>query len=107
MPPWKIGQDGSTDKNQMATKDIEATIATAQAAYDQGDKSLPFIFGLAVPQYLYCEWFRQDNLPERANYLGYLSTKDLYPDFEAIKYVDYVQEVVDGKGKSIYANREF
>ena len=89
----------------MATKDIEATIATAQTAYDHSDKSLPFIFGLAGPQYLYCEWFRQDNLPERAEYLGYLNTKDLYPDFEATKYVDYVDEVMEGKVKSIYANR--
>ncbi|RBR10679.1 uncharacterized protein FIESC28_09385 [Fusarium coffeatum] len=92
-------------RNLMATKDIEVTIATAQTAYDQSDKSLPFIFGLAGPQYLYCEWFRQDNLPERAEYLGYLSTKDLYPDFEAIKYVDYVDKVMEGNAKSIYANR--
>jgi len=89
----------------MPTKDIEATIAEAQVKYNASDKSLPFIFGLAGPQYLYCEWFRQDNLPEPAKYLGYLSSKDLYPDFEPIKYVDYVDEVVQGKGKSIYANR--
>lgn len=89
----------------MATKDIEAKVAAAQVAYDQSDKSLPFVYGLAGPQYLLCEWFRQDNLPECAKYLGYLSTKDLYPEFEAIKYVDYVNEVLEGKGKAIYANR--
>jgi hypothetical protein len=89
----------------MPARDIEATIADAQVKYDASDKSLPFIFGLAGPQYLYCEWFRQDNLPEPAKYLGYLSTKDLYPDFEPIKYVDYVHEVMQGKGKSIYADR--
>ncbi|CEI70058.1 hypothetical protein FVEN_g10621 [Fusarium venenatum] len=94
-------------RNKVTTKEIETTIATAQAAYDQSDKSLPFLFGLVLPQYLNCEWFRQDNLPEHAKYLGYLSTKDLYPDFEAVKYVDYVGEVIEGKGKSIYANREF
>jgi hypothetical protein len=37
--------------------------------------------------------------------LGYLSSKELYPDFEPIKYVDYVDEVLQGKGKSIYATR--
>ncbi|KAF5247417.1 hypothetical protein FAUST_835 [Fusarium austroamericanum] len=94
-------------RNKVTTKEIETTISTAQATYDQGDKSLPSFFGLVYPQYINCEWFRQDNLPERAKYLGYLSTKDLYPDFEAIKYVDYVDEVVKGKGKSIYVNREF
>ncbi|KAF4456518.1 hypothetical protein F53441_1350 [Fusarium austroafricanum] len=92
-------------RNLLPTKDIEVTIADAKVKYDEGDKSLPFIFGLAGPQYLYCEWFRQDNLPECAKYLGYLSTKDLYPDFEPIKYMDYVDEVIQGKGKSIYANR--
>ncbi|KIL89821.1 isoflavone reductase-like protein [Fusarium avenaceum] len=92
-------------RDVVSTKDIEATIAAAQVQYDKSDKSLPFIFGLAGPQYLYCEWFREDNLPERAKFLGYLNSKDLYPDFEPIKYVDYVDEVLQGKGKSIYANR--
>ncbi|KAF5623697.1 isoflavone reductase P3 [Fusarium tjaetaba] len=92
-------------RNLMPAKDIEATIADAQVKYDASDKSLPFIFGLAGPQYLYCEWFRQDNLPGPAEYLGYLSSKDLYPDFEPIKYVDYVDEVMQGKGKSIYVGR--
>ncbi|PNP76834.1 hypothetical protein FNYG_09850 [Fusarium nygamai] len=89
-------------RNSMTTKDIEATIADAQLKYDNSDKSLPFIPGLQGPQYLYCEWFREDNLPERAEYLGYLSAKDLYPDFQPTKYVDYIDEVVQGKGTPIH-----
>ncbi|KAF4987252.1 hypothetical protein FGRMN_10470 [Fusarium graminum] len=102
----KVGGEKPT-RTLVSTKEIEATIAAAQVQYDNSDKSLPYLFGLVAPQYLHCEWFRQDNLPERAKYLGYLSSKDLYPDFEPIKYVDYVSEVVEGKATSMYANRVF
>ncbi|KAJ4269675.1 hypothetical protein NW762_001343 [Fusarium torreyae] len=93
------------ERKFVSTKELEAMIAAAQTKYDQGDKSIPDMIGLSAVQYLSCEWFRQDNLPERAKYLGYLSSKDLYPDFEPTKYVDYVDEVLAGKGKAIYANR--
>ncbi|KAJ3533304.1 hypothetical protein NM208_g8046 [Fusarium decemcellulare] len=92
-------------RNRVSAEEIKVTIAAAQAKFNGGDKSYQALIGLAIPQYLDCEWFRGDNLPESAKYLGYLSTQDLYPDFEFIKYKDYVQEVVDGKGVPIYANR--
>ncbi|KAM0420646.1 hypothetical protein ACHAPT_011562 [Fusarium lateritium] len=91
-------------RNSVSRKELEATIAAAQKKYDEGTKSWKESLGLAVPQYLYNEWLNGDNLPEKAKYLGYLDAKDLYPDFEYIKFETYVDEVVNGSGVPIYAN---
>ncbi|GIK05307.1 hypothetical protein Aspvir_009413 [Aspergillus viridinutans] len=45
---------------------------------------------------------RGDNTPEYAEYLGYLSGKDVYPDFKFTKLEEFIQEVLEGKAKGIY-----
>jgi hypothetical protein len=42
---------------------------------------------------------RGDNNPEYAKYLGYLTSKELYPDFEPTPFSDYLRSVVGGKGE--------
>lgn len=46
---------------------------------------------------------RGDNTPENARYLGYLIAKDLYPDVEFTTYESFVAELLEGKGKKLYA----
>lgn len=45
---------------------------------------------------------RGDNTPEYAKYLGYLTSKELYPDFQPTSFEDYTREVFDGKAKTVY-----
>lgn len=47
-----------------------------------------------------------DNTPEYAKYLGYLTSKELYPDFEPISLKSYLQEVLDGKAQPVYEDNE-
>ena len=53
-------------------------------------------------QYLISMGIRGDNTPEYAKYLGYLTSKDLYPDMNFIKFEDYVRELLDGKATPVY-----
>jgi hypothetical protein len=39
---------------------------------------------------------RGDNNPDYAKYLGYLTSKELYPDFEPIAFSDYLRSVIGG-----------
>ncbi|KXS97392.1 hypothetical protein AC578_9610 [Pseudocercospora eumusae] len=39
---------------------------------------------------------------EYAKYLGYVTSKELCPDFEPRKFDDYAEEVLDGKAAQIY-----
>ncbi|KAI1413320.1 NAD(P)-binding protein [Hypoxylon sp. FL1857] len=64
-------------------------------------------FGMVTPNQLFYSWgIRGDNAPEYASYLGYLSGKDLYPDFQFIKFEDYVKEVLDGETKGVYQDKK-
>ncbi|KAF7188061.1 Phenylcoumaran benzylic ether reductase TP7 [Pseudocercospora fuligena] len=53
-------------------------------------------------QYLISWGIRGDNQPEYAKYLGYVTSKELYPQFEPRKFEDYTQEVLDGKAPQVY-----
>jgi hypothetical protein len=91
----------------MTGEKISAGAATTQKPYDEGDRSFSGLTPLVLAQYRLSVWLRGDNLPDRAEYLGYLSGKDLYPDFKYTPFQDYIQEVLNGHGKAVYANRGF
>ena len=42
---------------------------------------------------------RGDNNPDYAKYLGYLTSKELYPDIEPIAFNDYLKSVIRGTEK--------
>ncbi|KAH8679129.1 hypothetical protein BGZ61DRAFT_425721 [Ilyonectria robusta] len=94
-------------REYLSKEEIEATIAAASKKFYNEEWSLPNLLGLVVVQYANSVWLRGDNVPESAEYLGYLSGKELYPDVETIKFEQYVAEVLAGNGKATYANRTF
>lgn len=94
-------------REYLSKEEIEATIAAASKKFYDEEWSLPNLLGLVVVQYANSVWLRGDNTPESAEYLGYLSGKELYPDVETIKFERYVAEVLAGNGKATYANRSF
>lgn len=50
-------------------------------------------------QYARSWGIRGDNTPEHARYLGYLISKDLYPDMEFTTFESYVHEMLEGKAR--------
>ncbi|KAK1855478.1 isoflavone reductase family protein [Colletotrichum chrysophilum] len=89
---------------QISVEAIKAGVAQMEAS-NLGPES-PEFYELIRFQYWHSWAIRGDNTPEYAKYLGYLNTKDLYPDIGFISFQDYVQEVLDGKGKSVYEKSE-
>ena len=59
--------------------------------------------GLYFTQYFYSLRIREDNTPVYSEYLGYLTTSDLYPDFKPIGFRVYFQEVLDGNARRLYS----
>jgi len=45
---------------------------------------------------------REDNTPDNAKYLGYVDANDLYPDFQYIRYDEFVDDLVAGRIKRPY-----
>ncbi|PYH31126.1 aromatic alcohol reductase [Aspergillus neoniger CBS 115656] len=87
----------------------EETIYTRVLAARQSSETYPFDPVKFIPRYLaenQLSWgVRGDNNPEYAKYLGYLTSKDLYPDFAPHDFRKYLEEVVRGTAKGVYTDR--
>ena len=60
-----------------------------------------------MSQYRYSRHVRGDNAPERAEQLGYLDGKTLYPDLSRKSMREFIREVVDGKrDHRVYTGRD-
>ncbi|RTE73284.1 hypothetical protein BHE90_012290 [Fusarium euwallaceae] len=51
-----------------------------------------------ILEYVFSAWARGDNQPDKADFLGYLNAKDLYPDFQAISLEETVTEALKNGG---------
>jgi hypothetical protein len=60
---------------------------------------------MSKEQYIVSKHIRKDNTPKMARYLGYINTRELYPDFARISFSQYIDELLAGKGKRPYAGR--
>ena len=45
---------------------------------------------------------RGDNTAEYAKYLGYVTSKELYPDLKFTSFEEYLHEVLAGEAKGVY-----
>lgn len=87
---------------QITAEEITARIEEALASHQANPKSLEAFGALATQQLLLSWAIRGDNTPEYAGYLGYLDGKELYPDFEYVKFEDYVKAALNGTIKGVY-----
>lgn len=95
---------GKLTVQQVPIEAIRSSISEIEATKPSAD-SAEFVT-LCQYQYWYSCCVRGDNTPTYAKYLGYLTTKELYPDAEWISLESYAQEVLDGKAKRVYEHLE-
>lgn len=60
----------------------------------------------AVASYKNSWGIRGDNTPETARYLGYLDARELYPDIKPRSFTSYIDEVLQGKARAVYAGMQ-
>lgn len=58
-----------------------------------------------LAEYQFSCGVRGDNNPEYAKYLGYDTTPELYPDFKATGFGEYLESVIQGTATGIYQDR--
>ncbi|OJJ07896.1 hypothetical protein ASPVEDRAFT_142834 [Aspergillus versicolor CBS 583.65] len=93
------------DRQYISEADAKGRIEKARLALEQNPADSSAFGMLSVSQLFFSWGIRGDNTPEYAAYLGYLSSKDLYPDFEFTTLKDYMIEAIGGKGKGVYQGR--
>ncbi|KAL6904060.1 hypothetical protein GGI43DRAFT_432698 [Trichoderma evansii] len=90
-----------TQRNYMSAKQILASTNRIQELITGGQTDYTTKLGLYWMQYFYSFGIRGDNTPENANYLGYINSKDLYPELSMISYRDFFKRVLDGNAKDL------
>jgi len=64
------------------------------------------VFNRVILEYQMSIGIRGDNNPEYAKYLGYLSSKELYPDFDMVIFEEYLKKLIAGNATGVYAVRK-
>lgn len=93
-------------RNYVSEAHLRKKVADADAVLktNPGDKVATMT--KLTTEYLISWGVRGDNTPKYAKYLGYLDTKDLYPDIKFRSFESFLNEVLDGKARPVYQNNE-
>ncbi|KAF2116486.1 hypothetical protein BDV96DRAFT_644921 [Lophiotrema nucula] len=103
---WEIVERLSGEKmnrTYVSADEVVSQLARAkEAAVASGNEkvNLEVIAG----SYNWSRYVRADNSPENAKYLGYLDSRELYPDFRPIGFEEFMREALQGKAKKLYAD---
>lgn len=90
---------------QATGDELVAKMHAARKAYTEDLSDPVKRFATIRAEYMVCKYVRQDNSPENARYLGYLDTRELYPDFEPKMFSAFVDELIAGNAKQLYRNK--
>ena len=102
---WDCLEEMSDEKiprNYTSLDMLENYISDADAKLQHQPMDFALMIQKVSSQYQISWGIRGDNTPEYAKYLGYITSKELYPDMEFTTFEGYLQEVLDGKAKGVY-----
>lgn len=90
------------DRNYVADETIHDRVAECRESAGKNPTDPAMLHPLFSAEYKLSWGVRGDNNPDYAKYLGYLTSKELYPDFKPIDIRDYVKSVIRGTAKGAY-----
>jgi uncharacterized protein YbjT (DUF2867 family) len=94
-------------RNFVSLEEVEADIAEALPKIQSGmdlrsGEGLITAFKVVARQYVRSWGIRGDNTPEKAKELGYVTSKELWPEMKFVDYEDFLGDVVKGEAKPVY-----
>ncbi|KAJ7174384.1 isoflavone reductase family protein [Mycena filopes] len=90
------------ERKYLSAESVIAKRAEHAAAHKADPDNFLSWLQLVQQDYNYNKFVRGDNTPEYAKYLGYLDTKELYPEFRPRRFVEFARELLDGKAEKMY-----
>ncbi|PVH90034.1 hypothetical protein DM02DRAFT_102713, partial [Periconia macrospinosa] len=105
---WAVIEEKTGEKIQNShTSDEEAMamMTKAKAAFEADPTDIMKQLTCSEKQYVVSKYVRWDNTLENAKYLGYLDARELYPDLEPISFAAFVDDLLAGKAKRLYASK--
>ncbi|KAH7132389.1 isoflavone reductase family protein [Dendryphion nanum] len=104
----RIVEEKSSEKlllTHMSENEIIIRCDKARAVAREDPSDLMKKIHQSGPEYSVSKYVRRDNTLANAKYFGYLNARELYPDVKPKPYAEYVDEILQGKGKRPYADR--
>jgi uncharacterized protein YbjT (DUF2867 family) len=98
-------------RNFVSREALEADIAEALPILKGGEvdhrspEGLVVAFKAVSRQYALSWGVRGDNTPEVAKKLGYVTSKELWPEMDFVGYEEFLNDVVEGRGEPIYEDK--
>lgn len=98
-------------RNFVSRGELEAEIAEALPQLQKSGMDLRSGEGAVIAfkaigrQYMLSLGIRGDNTPEKAKELGYVTSKELWPEMGFVKYEDFLKDVVEGRAKPVYEDQ--
>lgn len=91
----------------VSVEEVEADIADGLPKIMGGmdlrsGEGLIVAFNVVARQYIRSWGIRGDNTPEKAKELGYVTSKELWPEMEFVNYEGFLGDVVKGVAKPVY-----
>lgn len=93
-----ISGEEITNRVYRDEEQLRAQIASVPA----DAKDLVTLAAKIMAQYGISWGVRGDNAPDYARFLGYLTSKELYPDFEFTSFLEYAKSALEGNAKTVY-----
>ncbi|EME46010.1 hypothetical protein DOTSEDRAFT_126111 [Dothistroma septosporum NZE10] len=86
------------ERNYVSKEELEERVASVP----EGSLDVTTLSVKAPAQYMLSWGVKGDNTPEYAKYLGYVTSKELYPEMEFNGFEAFVKEVLKGEAPTIY-----
>jgi uncharacterized protein YbjT (DUF2867 family) len=98
-------------RHYVSREELEAVISEALPILQRGEidhrspEGLVVAFKAVSRQYALSWGVRGDNTPEVAKELGYVNSKELWPEMEFVGYEAFLTDVVEGRGEPVYEEK--
>ncbi|GAB7354305.1 hypothetical protein MBLNU459_g4825t1 [Dothideomycetes sp. NU459] len=96
----------SIPRNYISEAQLRAQIESSDKLLKEDPTSFGSMLVKIVAQYQMSWGVRGDNTPEYATFLGYLTSKELYPDLGFRKFEDFVKDVLAGGAHAVYKDND-
>ncbi|KAI1495899.1 NAD(P)-binding protein [Biscogniauxia marginata] len=86
----------------ISAEDAQERVSAIKRAREADPSNVRLMYAHVGAQYAHSMHVRGDNTPENAEYLGYISARELYPDLEYTWFADFADELVAGTARRVY-----
>lgn len=92
------------EQTAVSAEELQQRLEASRPAFTADSEHWGKQVKMNAVDYLYSMFVRGDTEPKYAKYLGYLDTRELYPNIKTRGSRDYLVDALEGKEGKLYSN---